>query len=55
MTDIFIYKINIKKSEIPKTLKLPKHVYPQFPQNKKPNTCFPDEEIKKLDELLKNK
>ena len=37
MTDIFIYKINIKKSEIPKTLKLPKHVFPQYPANKKPN------------------
>ena len=38
MTDIFIYKINIKKSEIPKTLKLPKHVYHLYPANKKPNS-----------------
>lgn len=37
MTNIFIYKINIKKSEIPKLLKLPKHVLPQYPANKKPN------------------
>jgi hypothetical protein len=37
MTNIFIYKINIKKSEIPKTLKLPKHVYHLYPANKKPN------------------
>ena len=38
MTNIFIYKINIKKSEIPKTLKLPKHVYHLYPANKKPNS-----------------
>ena len=31
MTTVFIYKINIKKSKIPKTLKLPKYVYPQIP------------------------
>lgn len=54
MTDIFIYKINIKKSEIPKTLKLPKHVYPQFPQNKKPNTFFhPKIDIKKAEFLVR--
>ena len=37
MTNIFIYKINIKKSEIPKILKLPKYVYHLYPENKKPN------------------
>ena len=37
MITVYIYKINIKKSKIPKTLKLPKHVYHQFPANKKPN------------------
>ena len=37
MTNIFIYKIDIKKSDIPKTLKLPKHVYHLYPANKKPN------------------
>ena len=37
MKNIFIYKINIKKSKIPKILKLPKHVYHLYPANKKPN------------------
>ena len=54
MTNIFIYKINIKKSEIPRTLKLPNHVYPQYPQNKKPNTFFhPKIDIKKAEFLVK--
>ena len=37
MTIVYIYKINTKKSKIPKTLKLPKYVYPHYPENKKPN------------------
>ena len=37
MTTAYIYKINIKKSKIPKILKLPKHVYHLYPANKKPN------------------
>ena len=54
MTNIYIYKINIKKSKIPRTLKLPNHVYPQYPQNKKPNTCFhPKIDIKKAEFLVR--
>lgn len=40
MTTVYVYKINLKKSKIPKTLKLPKYVYPQYPEGKKPNLFF---------------
>ena len=51
MTTVYIYKINIKKSKIPKTLKLPKHVYHQYPENKKPNMFYhPKIDIKNNEE-----
>ena len=54
MTSVFIYKINIKKSEIPKTLKLPKYVYPKYPIDKKPSPFLnPTINIKKAEFLLK--
>ncbi len=51
---IFVYKINLKKSKIPKTLKLPKYVYPQFPENKKPSPFFHQKiDIKNTEFLLR--
>ena len=54
MTTVYIYKINTKKSKIPKTLKLPKHVYHQYPENKKPNMFYhPKIDIKKSEFIVK--
>ena len=54
MMSIYIYKINLKESKIPNTLKLPEYVYPQFPKNKKPNTFLQSKiDIKKTEFLLK--
>ena len=54
MTTVYIYKINIKKSKIPKTLKLPKYVYPKYPIDKKPSPFLnPTIDTKKAEFLLK--
>lgn len=51
---IFVYKINLKKSKIPKTLKLPKYVYPNYAENKKPSPFFHQKiDIKNTEFLLK--
>ena len=54
MTIVYVYKINLKKSKIPKTLKLPKYVYPKYPIDKKPSPFLnPTIDTKKAEFLLK--
>ena len=53
MNKVYKFKLDLKKSKIPKYIKLPNYVLPQYPSNKKPNTLLiPKIDLKKAEFLF---
>ena len=49
MNKVYKFKLNLKESEIPKFIKLPNYVLPQYPLKEKPNVLLtPKIDFKKV-------